>query len=129
MTERERLIELIEAGTRLAYDRSLEEVKRIVTEKHHFNSATDRTVSISEMVADFLLENGVVSLPCKIGDYCKISKQLTADNSGEGEIKIRYSAIETAQLIGIACVTVNENGTQIMDIRNVFAIKESEDNA
>ena len=26
-------------------------------------------------------------------------------------------------------VTVNENGTQIMDIRNVFAIKESEDNA
>lgn len=129
MTERERLIELIEAGTRIAYDRSLEDVKRIVKENHHFNSATDRTVSVSEMVADYLLENGVIVLPCKIGDYCKINKWLTADNSGEGNIKIRYSAVETAQLIGIACVTVNENGTQIMDISNVFALKESEENA
>ena len=126
MTEREKLIELIEAGTRIAYDRSLEDVKRIVKENHHFNSATDRTVSVSEMVADFLIENGVIILPCKIGDYCKIAKRLTADNSGEGDIKIRYSAVETAQLIGIACVTVNENGTQIMDISNVFALKERE---
>ena len=68
MTERERLIELIETGTRLAYDRSLEEVKRIVKENHHFNSATDRTVSISEMVADFLLESGVIVPPVKAGE-------------------------------------------------------------
>ena len=68
MTERERLIELIETGTRLAYDKSLEEVRRIVKENHHFNSATDRTVSISEIVADFLLENGVIVLPVKAGD-------------------------------------------------------------
>lgn len=68
MNERERLIELIEAGTRLAYDRSLEDVRRIVKEKHHFNSATDRTVSISEMVADYLLENGVIVPPVKAGD-------------------------------------------------------------
>ena len=68
MTERERLIELIETGTRLAYDKSLEEVRRIVKENHHFNSATDRTVSISEIVADFLLENGVIVPPVKVGD-------------------------------------------------------------
>ena len=68
MTERERLIELIEAGTRIAYDRSLEDVKRIVKENHHFNSATDRTVSVSEMVADYLLESGVIVLPVKAGD-------------------------------------------------------------
>ena len=68
MTERERLIELIETGSRLAYDKSLEEVRRIVKENHHFNSATDRTVSISEIVADFLLENGVIVPPCCIGD-------------------------------------------------------------
>ena len=72
MTERERLIELIEAGTRIAYDRSLEDVKRIVKENHHFNSATDRTVSVSEMVADFLLENGVIVPPVQVGAtvYC-----------------------------------------------------------
>lgn len=68
MTERERLIELIETGTRLAYDRSLEDVKRIVKENHHFNSATDRTVSISEMVADYLLSNGVIVPPVSLGD-------------------------------------------------------------
>lgn len=68
MTERDRLIKLIEEGTRIAYDKSLEEVRRIVKENHHFNSATDRTVSISEIVADFLLENGVIVPPVKVGD-------------------------------------------------------------
>ena len=72
MTERERLIKLIEDGTRIAYDRSLEEVRRIVKENHHFNSATDRTVSISEMVADYLLENGVIVPPVKVGDIVYI---------------------------------------------------------
>ena len=72
MTERERLIKLIETGTRIAYDRSLEDVKRIVKENHHFNSATDRTVSVSEMVADYLLENGVIVPPVQVGAtvYC-----------------------------------------------------------
>ena len=68
MTERDRLIKLIEEGTRIVYDKSLEEVRRIVKENHHFNSATDRTVSISEIVADFLLSNGVIVPPCCIGD-------------------------------------------------------------
>ena len=68
MTERERLIKLIEDGTRIAYDKSLEEVRRIVKENHHFNSATDRTVSISEIVADYLLSNGVIVPPVKVGE-------------------------------------------------------------
>lgn len=63
MTERERLIELIEAGTHLASKKAVEETARIVKEKHHYNSATDKTVSISEMLADYLLENGVIILP------------------------------------------------------------------
>ena len=106
MIERERLIELIDRAQAISDD--------------NFGMTN------SEQMADFLLENGVAILPCKIGDYCKIAKQLTADNTGEGDIKIRYSVIETAQLIGIACVTANENGTQIMDISNVFALKERE---
>lgn len=72
MTERDRLIKLIEEGTRIAYDKSLEEVRRIVKENHHFNSATDRTVSISEIVADFLLSNGVIVPPVKVGDIVYI---------------------------------------------------------
>lgn len=114
MTERERLIELLKKAPYGANAITL-------SDKHKD--------SILGEIADYLLENGVIVLPCKIGDYCKINKWLTADNSGEGDIKIRYSAVETAQLIGIACVTVNENGTQIMDISNVFALKESEENA
>ena len=110
MTERDRLIELIVTA------------ENEVFRAFPYTNSTKRI----EMVANYLLENGVIILPCKIGDYCKIAKRLTADNSGEGDIKIRYSAVETAQLIGIACVTVNENGTQIMDISNVFALKERE---
>lgn len=109
MTDRDRLIEFVKNA--------------LVAYGHSVNSE----ITPQEFMADFLLENGVVILPCKIGDYCKIAKRLTADNTGEGDIKIRHSAIETAQLIEIACVTANENGTQIMDISNVFAIKERED--
>ena len=60
MTEREKLIKLIETGTNLASKKAVEETARIVKENHHYNSATDKTVSISEMLADYLLENGVI---------------------------------------------------------------------
>lgn len=63
MTEREKLIKLIETGTNLASKKAVEETARIVKENHHYNSATDKTVSISEMLADYLLENGVIVLP------------------------------------------------------------------
>ena len=112
MNDRARLIDLLMQG-------ELEADKQGV-----FNCS--RSEWKAEIMADFLLENGVIILPCKIGDYCKIAKQIAEDNAGEGDIKIRYSVIETAQLIKIACVTANENGTQIMDISNVFAVKERE---
>ena len=63
MTEREKLIKLIETGISLASKKAVEETARIVKENHHYNSATDKTVSISEMLADYLLENGVIVLP------------------------------------------------------------------
>ena len=66
MTEREKLIKLIETGTNLASKEAVEETARIVKENHHYNSATDKTVSISEMLADYLLENGVIALPVDI---------------------------------------------------------------
>lgn len=111
MTERERLVELLNNG----FYEALSKIK-----------GEEKDKKACDFLADFLLENGVIILPCKIGDYCKIAKRMTADDSGEGDIKIRYSVMEIAQLIGIACVTVNENGTQIMDISNVFALKERE---
>ena len=67
MTERERLIKLIETGTNLASKKAVEETARIVKENHHYNSATDKTVSISEMLADYLLENGVIVPVVEIG--------------------------------------------------------------
>ena len=88
MTERERLIELIETGSRLAYDKSLEEVRRIVKENHHFNSATDRTVSISEIVADYLLENGVIVPPVKIGQSIWTAENFTDNVPREGYITV-----------------------------------------
>ena len=76
MTEREKLIKLIETGTNLASKKAVEETARIVKENHHYNSATDKTVSISEMLADYLLENGVIILPCSIGDTVYYHKTL-----------------------------------------------------
>ena len=67
MTEREKLIKLIETGTNLASKKAVEETARIVKENHHYNSATDKTVSISEMLADYLLENGVIVPAVEIG--------------------------------------------------------------
>ena len=67
MTEREKLIKLIETGTNLASKKAVEETARIVKENHHYNSATDKTVSISEMLADYLLENGVIVPVVEIG--------------------------------------------------------------
>ena len=117
MTERERLIELLKSDNCPSPFICDANCKYVNSEN-----------CMAERMADFLLENGVVILPCKIGDYCKIAKRIMEGNPEESDIKIHYSVMEIAQLIGIACVTVNENGTQIMDIENVFAIKESEDN-
>lgn len=67
MTERERLIELIDKGEKLAVSLSVKQTAEFIKEHHHYNSATDNTVSISEIVADYLLANGVIVPPVKIG--------------------------------------------------------------
>lgn len=58
MTERERLIELLMQG-------ELEADKQGV-----FNCS--RSEWKAEIIADFLLENGVIVLPCKVGDMVYI---------------------------------------------------------
>ena len=55
MNERDRLVELLMQG-------ELEADKQGV-----FNCS--RSEWKAEIIADFLLENGVIILPCKIGDY------------------------------------------------------------
>ena len=131
MTERERLIELIETGTRLAYDKSLEEVRRIVKENHHFNSATDRTVSVSEMVADFLIENGVIVPPVKVGDTVYIFERgsyiipICGQGKPHWEIKIEKCSFKYWLLdnhkFGVNMFFTREEAEK--------ALKESEDNA
>lgn len=51
MTERERLIELIRQGM-----------------KKHEVTIENYVIPTSDYLADYLLENGVVVLPCKVGD-------------------------------------------------------------
>ena len=59
MTERECISSLVEKGISSATKTLLEETKKIVTETHHFNSATDHKHTLSELVADHLTKNGV----------------------------------------------------------------------
>ncbi|MGM9551945.1 MAG: hypothetical protein ACI3XA_06770 [Clostridia bacterium] len=69
MTERERLIELLKEGSEKAGDHLREATKIILAEKGHFNSKTDiDRRSIYEIEADYLLANGVIVPPCKVGD-------------------------------------------------------------
>lgn len=68
MTQKERLTELIEKGGDIATEKILDEARQILKEKHRYDSAKDRLVPRQELVADYLLNNGVIVLPCKVGD-------------------------------------------------------------
>lgn len=69
MTERERLIELLQEGNTKAGEHLREATKKMLAEKGCFNSKTDYDRrNIYEIEADFLLENGVIVPPCKVGD-------------------------------------------------------------
>lgn len=59
MTEREHLSSLVNKGILSATKTLLEETKRIVTETHHFDSVIDHKHTLSELVADHLIKNGV----------------------------------------------------------------------
>jgi hypothetical protein len=68
MTERERLIEMLRQGQKEHSERCQAEIAKMLSEKHHYNSATDRSQSLWEALADHLLANGVIVPPCKVGD-------------------------------------------------------------
>lgn len=68
MTQKEQLIELIEKGDDIATEQILSETQQILKEKRRYDSAKDRLVPRQELIADYLLDNGVIVLPCKVGD-------------------------------------------------------------
>jgi hypothetical protein len=72
---RNRLVELFEKATTEAGKLFRETTKKVLAEKGRFSSKEDiDRRNIYEVEADYLLENGVVVLPCKIGDivWCNI---------------------------------------------------------
>lgn len=69
---REKLIELIKNGIEEHQSKVAEDIRKTVYNNHRDNSKTDNICNIEETLADYLLANGVVVLPCKVGDtvYC-----------------------------------------------------------
>lgn len=109
MTERERLIELIKSGGKLAVEENHKHIKEFVKNHGRYNSKTDDNVSFEEIVADYLLSNGVIVLPCNIGDtvyvivnWCDYTNChfegcagcFNCNNKGIVERKFNYSMIE-----------------------------------
>lgn len=78
MTERERLIDLLEKGQELYYD-----------------SYGQAGVLYKEFIADYLLANGVIVPPCKLGDMAyRISEE--NPETGEDELCVRECGAITA---------------------------------
>ena len=66
---RDRLVELLEKASAEVGKHIRETTKKVLAEKGRFNSATDiGRRNIYEVEADYLLENGVIVPPCKVGD-------------------------------------------------------------
>lgn len=103
MNEREKLIELLKKAPYGANAITL-------SDKHKD--------SILGEIADYLLENGVVVLPCRKGYQCTIRK-ITFDMNGNSEAELENAIFE-----GIACITSSDSGRQIMDVENVFSSYE-----
>lgn len=68
MTQKERLTELITEGGKIATQKVHNEIRSIVSKTHKYSSKNDNTSSLQELTADYLLNNGVIVLPCKVGD-------------------------------------------------------------
>ena len=67
--QRERLVELLQGASAEAGKYFRETTKKVLAEKGRFNSATDiDRRNIYEIEADYLLANGVIVPPCKVGD-------------------------------------------------------------
>lgn len=67
--EKKRLIELLKCAREEMSKMFREKVEECLAKKGSFNSKTDADrQSIYELEADYLLDNGVIVLPCKVGD-------------------------------------------------------------
>ena len=100
MTERERLIELLKKGNAEYSERSLAEIHKLLYEKHRYNSATDKVGNLWDELADYLLANGVIVPPCKVGG--KVYKPLITDDTHEPaiwDITITQITIDIGQLL------------------------------
>ena len=60
MNGREKLIELIKAGGKLAVEENHKYIQEFVKNHGRYNSKTDNNVPFEEIVADYLLANGVI---------------------------------------------------------------------
>ena len=66
---RDRLVELLEKASAEVGKHIRETTKKVLAEKGRFNSKEDiDRRNIYEMEADYLLANGVIVPPCKVGD-------------------------------------------------------------
>lgn len=70
MTERERLVTLLDEASKIAGQTVHKAIHSFVKENHHFSSKddSDKVPSLHELVADYLLSHGVILSPVKVGD-------------------------------------------------------------
>lgn len=65
---RDRLVELLKQANQICAKKFREETKAVLKQKGCFNSRTDRAENFNEITADYLIANGVIVPPCKVGD-------------------------------------------------------------
>lgn len=68
MSDRDRLVELLKKGQAEYSERSVAEIKKLLYEKHKYNSKTDKVGNLWDFLTDHLLSNGVIVPPCKVGE-------------------------------------------------------------
>lgn len=100
MNEREKLIELLKAGGKLAVKENHKYIREFVKNHGRYTSKTDNNVSFDEIVADYLLANGVTVLPCKAGD---ILYSIWEDDDGNLQI-------DEAEIVDVSIHKIWVNG-------------------
>lgn len=117
MTCKEQLIELLETGGKIAMDKIHEEIREDVEKNHKYNSKEDKTSSLTEIIADYLLNNGVTVLPCKVGDtvYFLATKY---EKQGRKKVPVEYVDIGWVDNIVFGCLGVPQ--VHVCDKNNVW---------
>lgn len=126
MTCKEQLIELLETGGKIATDKMHKDICEAVKKNHKYSSKENKTSSLTEIIADYLLNNGVTVLPCKVGDTVYFIKSLFSFMPAPKAEKIRkVEIIEGEMIFRTETRTFNEKA--IND--TVFFEKESTEKA